>query len=69
MSREFNVKKFTKNKALTTKDMIKFLLPFEPTQKIIIDDNENNKSYQISQIYTDVDGNICIEIGKEIYRG
>lgn len=69
MSREFNVKKFTKNKALTTKDMIKFLLPFESTQKIIIDDNENNKSYQVSQIYTDVDGNICIEIGKEIYRG
>lgn len=69
MSREFKLEKFTKGKPLTVKRMIKFLLPFEPTQKIIIDDNENNKSYQISQIYTDVDGNICIEIGKEIYGG
>lgn len=66
MSREFKLEKFTKGKPLTVKRMIKFLLSFDPDQKIIIDDNKNKKSYTISQAYSDVDHNICLEIDKEI---
>lgn len=36
MSREFKLEKFTKGKPLTVKRMIKFLLPFEPTQKLLL---------------------------------